>query len=119
MTELLKGAGYEVTACEDGELALRTLQDAPHQFDILVTDVEMPNLNGFELARRVKDDPGLAHLPIVAVTSLAGDDDVRRGKDAGIDDYQVKLDREALFASIAKYVQVDRRAERCEAAVSR
>ena len=76
-------------------------------FDLVVTDLEMPNMNGFELSRKIKDDPEFSHLPIIALTSLASEEDVQRGMEAGIDDYQIKLDRERLLASISNYLQTN------------
>jgi two-component system, chemotaxis family, sensor kinase CheA len=101
----MKDVGYDVVACEDGSVAWETLKNSDKQFDLVVTDIEMPNMNGFELSRRIKDDPGLRHLPIIALTSLAGEEDIQRGMESGIDDYQIKLDRERLMAAVANYLQ--------------
>jgi len=77
------------------------------KIDLVVTDLEMPNMNGFELSRRIKDDSRFNYLPIIAVTSLAGEEDMQRGMESGIDDYQIKLDRERLLASVANYLQTN------------
>ncbi len=66
----------------------------------VVTDIEMPNMDGFELSRRIKNDARYSHLPILALTSLAGEEDIAKGKEVGIDDYQVKLDKENLLRGI-------------------
>ena len=66
----------------------------------MVTDVEMPNLSGLGLAARIRQDQRFAHLPILALTSLASEEDVAKGKAAGVDDYQVKLDRDNLLTSL-------------------
>ncbi|MCK5271300.1 MAG: chemotaxis protein CheW [Sedimentisphaerales bacterium] len=107
MKNFIEAEGYEVIACEDGQIAWETLQlkDPDQNFDMVVTDIEMPNLDGLHLARNIKADPELAHLPIIAVTSLAGEDDMQRGYEAGVDDYQIKLDREKLLAAIARYLK--------------
>ena len=101
----IKDAGYDVVECEDGLDAWNKLESSDKTFDLVVTDIEMPNMNGFELSRRIKDDPRFKQLPVIALTSLAGEDDVQRGMEAGIDDYQIKLDRERLLASVANYLQ--------------
>jgi two-component system chemotaxis sensor kinase CheA len=92
--------GYTVDVAEDGLIAWNMLDADPERFDLVVTDIEMPNMDGFELARRIRQDKRFALMPIVALTSLAGDEDMARGRAVGIDDYQVKLDKERLLQSI-------------------
>jgi two-component system, chemotaxis family, sensor kinase CheA len=105
VANFLKDDGYDVVACEDGLVAWNALQGREKHIDLVVTDLEMPNMNGFELARRIRDDPEFTHLPIIALTSLAGEEDIRRGKESGIDDYQIKLDREKLLESVAGHLR--------------
>jgi len=62
-------------------------------------------MDGFELSRRIRQDQRFSLVPIIALTSLAGDEDVARGKAAGIDDYQVKLDKERLLQSIYDWLK--------------
>jgi len=104
----MKEEGYNVVECEDGLAAWNMLENSGGKFDLVVTDLEMPNMNGFELSRKIKDDPRFNYLPIIALTSLAGEEDVQRGMEAGIDDYQIKLDRERLMASVANYLQTNK-----------
>jgi two-component system chemotaxis sensor kinase CheA len=66
-------------------------------------------MNGIDLARRIRADERTAKLPIIALSSLAGDEDVARGKAAGIDEYLVKLDRDSLLERVG---EVCRRADR-------
>ena len=87
-------------ACEDGQAAWNALCEPGRHVDAVVTDLEMPNVDGFELTRKIKGHPALARLPVIAVTSLASDEDRDRGKKAGIDDYLIKLDRERLAATV-------------------
>jgi two-component system chemotaxis sensor kinase CheA len=101
----LESEGYEVHACEDGAVAWNAIQQPGNAFDLVVTDIEMPNMNGLELSRHIRDDARLADLPVIAVTSLAGEDDVERGRQVGITEYHVKLDREKLVASVRRLVQ--------------
>jgi two-component system chemotaxis sensor kinase CheA len=97
--------GYTVLEAEDGAIAWKMLQDQGDQIRIVVTDIEMPNMNGFELTKRIKGHPAFSHLPVIALTTLAGDEDVQRGHDVGIDDYQIKLDREKLLKSISTHLK--------------
>ena len=94
--------GYEVIDCEDGLLAWETLQSNEHEFDVIVTDIEMPNMNGFEFAERVKTSQW-SHIPVIALTSLSGSADMQRGIEVGIDDYQIKMDRDKLLNSLHNF----------------
>jgi two-component system, chemotaxis family, sensor kinase CheA len=102
MVGLLQADGYNVLACENGQMAWEALCEPGESYDLIVTDLDMPRMNGFDLARKVKDDPRLRGLPIIAVTSLASDEDIERGREAGIDEYLIKLDRDRLMASVAE-----------------
>ncbi len=105
MIGLLESQGYKVVGCEDGQIAWNTLKHSPDKFDLVVTDIEMPNMNGYDLAECIKKDPKTQSIPIIAVTSLAGEEEVARGKKAGIDDYQIKLDKDTLLESIKNFLQ--------------
>lgn len=85
---ILEAAGYRVQVAADGNEAWDALQNG--SFDLLVSDVEMPGLDGFELTQRIRQDPRLAHLPVVIVTSLGSEEHRRRGMEARADAYVVK-----------------------------
>ncbi|MBE1424967.1 two-component system chemotaxis sensor kinase CheA [Desulfomicrobium macestii] len=103
--KFIEDDGYMVDVAEDGVVAWNMLDADPEKFDLVVTDIEMPNMDGFELSRRIRQDKRFSMMPIVALTSLAGDEDVARGKAVGIDDYQVKLDKERLLQSIYEWLK--------------
>lgn len=84
----------------DGEEAWGKLQK--ESYDLLVTDIVMPNMNGMELASNIRSHDKTRSLPIIAVTSLLNDSDKKKILDSGINIYQQKLDREGLFNSIAE-----------------
>ncbi len=88
--------GLQVSDYVDGQAAWNALRDGLVHPDLVVTDIEMPNMNGLQLCRAIRGDARFRSLPVIALTSLAGEDDIRAGKAAGIDEYQVKLDREQL-----------------------
>ena len=96
----LEEDGYTVLAAPDGEAAWSLLLENLEAVRVVVTDIEMPRLNGLEFAKRIRDDGRTAALPIIAVTSLAGSEDIARGEAAGINHYQVKLDREQLLGRV-------------------
>jgi two-component system chemotaxis sensor kinase CheA len=102
--DLLKTEGYEVLACEDGEAAWQALQTADPMPALVLTDIEMPNLDGYGLTSRIKGDPRFKHLPVIACTSLAGQEDMERGRQAGVDDYQIKLDRDQLVEGVRRFL---------------
>lgn len=104
-----EGEGYRVVGCEDGLVAWNTLQSRQHDIELVVTDIEMPNLDGLQLAERIRNDPNFERLPILAVSSLAGEDDIRRGQAVGVTEYHVKLDREQLVAAVAQHIKAARR----------
>jgi two-component system, chemotaxis family, sensor kinase CheA len=85
---LLEAAGYDVTAASDGLEAWNMLQKSP--CDLIVSDVEMPNMTGFELTEKVRGDSKLKDMPLVLVTTLSSDEDRKRGIDAGADAYVIK-----------------------------
>lgn len=105
LTEIFEQAGYRVVACPDGAAAWAAIREASTPLDCLVTDLEMPELDGFELTRKVRAEAALAGLPIVAVTSLASQSDEQRAAEAGVDEYHVKLDAERLLACVGALVQ--------------
>ena len=98
----LEAEGFEVTGCEDGLIAWNTIQKNEQKFDLIVTDIEMPNMNGYEFAEKVKQDSRFREIPIIAVTSLAGEDDIKRGKEVGINEYHIKLERETLIEAVKR-----------------
>jgi two-component system chemotaxis sensor kinase CheA len=101
----LSETGYQVADAEDGLAAWELLQKHGDKVQLVVTDIEMPNLDGLGLTARIRADQRFRHLPIIAVTSLAGEEDEARGRQAGVDDYQIKLDREQLLAKVGEFLK--------------
>ena len=102
--KFLTEEGHTVIACEDGLEAWETLQQPSLQIDLVVTDVEMPRMNGFEFCRKIRSSAAHRHLPVIALTSLNEAKHVRMGAEAGVSDYQVKMDRDKLLAAITKFM---------------
>ncbi len=101
MTEV----GYNVIEGEDGVEAWNKLEEHGDEISMLVTDIEMPNMNGFELTQRVRNDNRFSKLPIIALTTLASAEDVAKGKAVGVDEYHIKLDKERLMVSVHDYIK--------------
>jgi two-component system chemotaxis sensor kinase CheA len=97
--------GFNVLEAEDGVIAWDLLEKNADAISIVVTDIEMPNMDGFALTKKIKSHPAYSHLPVIALTTLAGEEDIKKGKKVGIDDYQIKLDREKLMRSIHGFLQ--------------
>ncbi len=94
----LESAGYQVITADNGKEALEKLEQ--HPIDVVVTDIDMPFCNGYELTKRIKASEEWKHLPVMAVTALSGEEDRRKGIEAGVDEYQVKLDREEVLRAL-------------------
>jgi two-component system chemotaxis sensor kinase CheA len=88
LKNILEMAGYEVTVAVDGAQALEKL--GAGRFDAVVSDIEMPNLDGFALTQSIRREPALASLPVILVTSLSSAADRERGAEAGANAYIVK-----------------------------
>ncbi len=101
LTTILTDNGYQVVEAEDGQDALDQLIQGETWVDLLVTDIEMPRMTGLELTRCVRQQPGINDIPIVAVTSLAGGEGVARGRESGVEEYHIKMDREQLVSAVA------------------
>jgi two-component system chemotaxis sensor kinase CheA len=99
---ILERAGYDVHTASDGQEALARLSEGP--FDLVLTDVEMPRMDGFSLTEAIRAQPGLANTAIIILTSRASETDKRRGLEAGADGYIVKsaFDETSLLAAVER-----------------
>ena len=101
---LLEAAGYDVNIAADGADAWRVLQE--HGADVVVTDIEMPRMDGFELTRQIRDSERFHDLPVVLITGLDSQRDKERGVAAGANAYLVKsdFDQRNLIDAIGRLV---------------
>ena len=88
LKNILETSGYQVTTAVDGADAFTQLRSA--EFDLVVSDVDMPRMSGFELTTRIRADKKLAELPVVLVTALESRQDRERGIDVGANAYIIK-----------------------------
>jgi two-component system chemotaxis sensor kinase CheA len=102
---ILEAAGYRVQTARDGRDALTHL-DRDDGIDLVVTDVEMPEVDGIELTKTIRAHTTYSALPVVIITSLGEDDDRQRGIDAGADAYMVKqkFDQHDLLETVGRLV---------------
>jgi two-component system chemotaxis sensor kinase CheA len=104
LKNILETAGYQVVTAIDGAAAYTRARS--EEFDLILSDVDMPRMNGFELTVKVKSDTRLRDIPVVLVTSLESRDDKERGIEAGADAYIVKssFDQGNLLEVIRKLI---------------
>jgi len=99
LAPILDAAGYRVTTVASAAEALR-LRDAGATFDLVVSDIEMPDMDGLDFARAVRADGPWTALPMIALSAHAEPRDIEAGRNAGFTDYVAKFEREALIASL-------------------
>ncbi|MBI5185382.1 MAG: chemotaxis protein CheW [Nitrospinae bacterium] len=103
----LESEGFVVLTAMDGLEGLAVLEK--EDVDMIVTDLEMPRMDGFAFVEEVRKKPVYKSMPIMAVTSLAGEKDREKALRAGVDDYQIKMDREELVRAAKKLLAEGRR----------
>jgi two-component system chemotaxis sensor kinase CheA len=96
----LKEAGYEAVSVADGSQAIQMLEE--DEFDLVVSDIEMPVMDGWTLAKTIRQDPRLTSLPLLALTTLTSDADRVRARSCGYNGYEVKLDRQQFLRTVAE-----------------
>lgn len=101
----IESLGATVTAVKDGREAWRLLSDGKSRFDMVVTDIEMPLMDGLELTRAIRGSDQWADIPVVALTSLGADTSREAGMDAGVTAYETKLDKDRLALTLKKVME--------------
>jgi two-component system sensor histidine kinase/response regulator len=102
LRRLLSAAGYQVWVARDGKEALELLQKAPISFSLVLSDVDMPEVDGYELCRAIKADARLQTIPVILLTNLSDPHNVIWGLQAGADNYLTKpVEAELLLARVA------------------
>lgn len=101
LTPLLSVAGYDVTTLESPIEALN-LCERGAEFDIIISDIEMPDMDGFEFAEKIKANSNWQDTPIVALSSHATQQDVSRGMEVGFTKYVAKFDRDTLLSTLSQ-----------------
>lgn len=99
LTPMLSVAGYDVTSVESARSAMSFCEKGM-EFDIIISDIEMPDMDGYEFAQSVRDSAEWSNIPMVALSSYATSSDVERSREVGFDDYVSKSDRDALIETL-------------------
>ena len=101
---LLAGAGFDMLEAWDGEAALTSA--ASERPDLILMDIQLPGLNGYEVTRRLKADPALSKIPVIAITSYALSGDEGKAHAAGCEGYVAKpYSPRQLLAKIREYIK--------------
>ena len=98
----LESAGYQVLTAENGQAAQQRLEE--HPVDVVVTDLDMPLCDGFELTGAIRKHQEWKQIPVMAVTSLSEEKDRQKGARVGIDEYCVKLDRDEVLNALEQLI---------------
>jgi two-component system, chemotaxis family, sensor kinase CheA len=99
LVPVLKAAGYDVHAVGAPDEALALIKKG-QKFDVIVSDIEMPGMNGFELAEAIRADARGTQVPIIALSSMTSPAAIERGRQAGFHDFVAKFDRQGLIAAL-------------------
>ncbi|WP_420966126.1 hybrid sensor histidine kinase/response regulator [Bradyrhizobium sp. B120] len=109
LAPVLKAAGYKVRTAPNAQEGLAALRSG-QAFDVVLTDIEMPEMNGFEFAENIRSDHNLTGLPIIALSAMVSPAAIERGRQAGFHDYVAKFDRPGLIAALKEQTAELRRA---------
>ena len=109
LAPVLQAAGFAVTAVGSAREALALLNDGK-KFDVAVTDIEMPEMDGFAFAESLRADERTAGLPVIALSSQISPEAIDRGREAGFHDFVAKFDRQGLIAALMEQTGVGRAA---------
>lgn len=99
LAPVLKAAGYRVRVAPNAQEGLAALRSG-QTFDVVLTDIEMPDMNGFEFAETIRADQHFGAMPIIALSSMVSPAAIERGRLAGFHDYVAKFDRPGLIAAL-------------------
>lgn len=95
--------GYEIITCSDGMEALEKLPN--NKIDLLITDLNMPNVDGFQLIRSIRSNEEYKDLPIIVLSSLGNNEDIHRGLECGANSYLIKpFDPKRVLYEVSKYL---------------
>jgi len=99
LSPLLSVAGYSVTTVDSADRAMELYEEG-RDFDIILSDIELPGMNGFEFAQAVRASERWSHVPLIALSAYTSIDHLQRGHDVGFDDYVGKFDRDTLLRTL-------------------
>ena len=99
----LKVKGYEIIQVADGMQALEVLPS--EKIDLVITDLNMPNIDGFELIKTIRSNEDYREIPIIILSSLSGNEDIEKGMQCGADSYLLKpFDSKRVLYEVSKFL---------------
>ncbi len=105
LSGILKEAGYEVVEAEDGQMALD--RAAQTKIDLVVSDVNMPVMDGLTFVKELKNTPEYRYVPIIMLTTVTGQADIEKGKAAGVKAWMIKpFEKEKMLNAISKLLMM-------------
>jgi two-component system chemotaxis sensor kinase CheA len=105
LAPVVKAAGYVVTTVASASEALAVLESG-QRFNFVITDIELPGMNGFDLACALRANPRTAEVPVIGLSSTVSSEAIERGKRAGLHDCVAKFDRRGLIAALKERAAV-------------
>ncbi|MCP4393887.1 MAG: hybrid sensor histidine kinase/response regulator [Alphaproteobacteria bacterium] len=105
LTPIISAEGYDVVSFDNAKDALSLLKEERGAFDVVVSDIEMPEMDGFEFALAIRGDEKTKDIPLVALSSKSSESYIKRGNEVGFDEYAVKFDKEAIVGLLAKMMK--------------
>jgi len=105
VASVLQAAGYQVTAVATALEALAMLKDG-RAFDAVVTDIEMPEMDGYMLTKAIKSDPRFAGIPVLMHSSLSSASNQKLGKSVGVDEYVPKFEPQRLAETLIRTLNI-------------
>ena len=97
--------GFEVSLAFNGQEALDLLKAKPSSFDLVVTDIVMPVMDGYGLLKSIQSSPNLSHLPVIALTSFAQEENQEKAKTAGFYGYALKTNKETILQAVSSFIE--------------
>ena len=102
-----ESVGFRVSVANNGQEAIQMLKEKPNYFNIVVSDIVMPVMDGYELVKLIKSDDKLSHIPVVALTSFSEEEHREKALAAGFDDYAIKTNKETILHSVNAFLDED------------
>ena len=104
LVKILEKEGYKVMEAADGQEAIQYLSE--NQVDLVLSDMDMPKMNGMDMMKKIRSLPQHRELPVLALTSLESETDRMIGIEAGFAEYLMKFDRDSVLSAILRHLSL-------------